>query len=65
VYPYDFTPTFKGLNPEEVFVVMPFAPEYDQIYTDLVEPAVASAAKRLKRVLKAYRTKGDLRTTSG
>jgi hypothetical protein len=65
VYPYDFTPTLKGLNPEEVFVVMPFAPEYDQIYSDLVEPAVASAAKRLKRVLKAHRTKGDLRTTSG
>jgi hypothetical protein len=65
VYPYDFTPTLKGLNPEEVFVVMPFAPEYDQTYTDIFEPAVASAAKRLNRVLKAYRTKGDLRTTSG
>jgi hypothetical protein len=44
---------------------MPFASDYDQIYTDLVEPAVASAAKGLKRVLRAYRTKGDLRTTSG
>jgi hypothetical protein len=65
MYPYDFTPTLKGLNPEEVFVVMPFAPEYDQIYTDLVEPAVDYAATHLKRRLVAYRTKGDLRTTSG
>ena len=65
MYPYDFTPTRKGLNPEEVFVVMPFADEYDQVYKDLVKPAVDSAANSLKRVLKSYRTKGDLRTTSG
>lgn len=65
MYPYDFTPTLKGLNPEEVFVVMPFAPAYDSIFTDLVKPAVATAAKSLKRKLRAYRTKGDLRTTSG
>jgi hypothetical protein len=65
MYPYDFTPTLKGLNPEEVFVVMSFAPKYDPIYTVLVEPAVASAATSLNRVLRAYRTKGDLRTTSG
>lgn len=65
MYPYDFTPTLKGLNPEEVFVVMPFASDYDTIFTGLVEPAVAAAAESLKRVLRAYRTKGDLRTTSG
>ena len=65
MYPYDFTPIYSGLNPEEVFVVMPFVPQYDQIYTDLVEPAVDCAAKSLSRQLRAYRTKGDLRTTSG
>ena len=65
MYPYDFTPTHKGLNPEEVFVVMPFEPKYDPIYDDLIEPAVSSAAKSLTRALKSYRTKGDLRTTSG
>ncbi len=65
MYPYNFTPTLKGLNPEEVFVVMPFATDYDQIYTTLIEPAVASVAKSLNRTLRAYRTKGDLRTTSG
>jgi hypothetical protein len=65
MYAYDFTPSLKGLNPEEVFVVMPFAPSYDRVYTDLVEPAVASAAASLGRTLRPYRTKGDLRTTSG
>src|SRR4030067_336127 len=65
MYPYDFTPTLKGLNPEEVFVVMPFATKYDPIYNDLVKPAVDDAAKNLKRRLGAYRTKGDLRTTTG
>ncbi len=65
MYPYDFTPTLKGLNPEEVFVVMPFRPQYDPIYTELVEPAVKFAATNLKRQLGAYRTKGDLRTISG
>lgn len=65
MYPYAFSPSHKGLNPEEVFVVMPFKNEYDQIFADLISPAVDSAAKSLKRTLKAYRTKGDLRTTSG
>jgi hypothetical protein len=65
MYPHDFTPTLKGLNPEEVFVVMPFAPEYDPIYADLVEPAINCTATNLKRRLMAFRTKGDLRTTSG
>lgn len=65
MYPYDFTATLKGLNPEEVFVVMPFDHKYDQIYNTLIEPAVASVATSLNRTLRAYRTKGDLRTTSG
>ena len=65
MYSYEFTPTRKGLNPEEVFVVMPFANEYDQVYNDLIKPAVDSAAKHLNRSLSSYRTKGDLRTTSG
>jgi hypothetical protein len=65
MYPYDFDPSLRGLNPEEVFVVMPFAPVYDPIYTDMVEPAVRVAGTSLQRSLRAYRTKGDLRTTSG
>lgn len=65
MYPYNFTPTLKGLNPEEVFVVMPFAPKYDPVFTDLIEPAVAIVADNLGRALSPYRTKGDPRTTSG
>jgi hypothetical protein len=65
MYPYDFNPSLRGLNPEEVFVVMPFAPVYDPIYTDLVEPGVRAAGLNLQRPLRAYRTKGDLRTTAG
>jgi hypothetical protein len=42
MYPYEFTPRFKGLNPEEVFVVMPFAGDYDKIYTELMRaPSIA------------------------
>src|SRR4051812_37224938 len=65
MYPYNFRPIVKGLNPEEVFVVIPFLAKYDSIYTDLVQGAVDIAAEKLNRNIKAYRTKGDLRTTSG
>ncbi len=65
MYPYNFTPTLKGLNPEEVFVVMPFAPEYDPVFTELIQPAVTVVAENLGRALSPYRTKGDPRTTSG
>jgi hypothetical protein len=65
MYPYNFEPTLKGLNPEEVFVVMPFHSNYDTIFTDLIEVATDQAARKLNRNLHAYRTKGDPRTTSG
>jgi hypothetical protein len=65
MYPYDFTPTLRGLNPEEVFVVMPFATKYDPVFTDLIQPAVELVADNLGRALGPYRTKGDPRTTSG
>lgn len=65
MYPYNFTPTLKGLNPEEVFVVMPFASKYDPVFADLIKPAVAMVAKNLERTLRPHRTKGDPRTTSG
>ncbi len=58
MYPYDFNPSLSGLNPDEVFVVMPFAPHYDPIYTDLIEPAIRTSSKSLQRPLRAYRTKG-------
>ena len=65
MYPYDFEPTRKGLNPEEVFAVMPFSTAYDKVFERLIEPAVKSTATKMGRTLTAYRTKGDTRTTSG
>jgi hypothetical protein len=65
MYPYNFEPTLRGLNPEEVFVVMPFDSKYDTVFKDLIEVATGRAAEKLKRSLRAYRTKGDPRTTSG
>ena len=65
MYPYDFKPTLHGLNPEEVFVVMPFDKKYDSVYTDLIEPAVKLTASNLSRNLGPYRTKDDPRTISG
>jgi hypothetical protein len=65
MYPYNFEPTLRGLNPEEVFVVMPFKSEYETVFKDLIEVATGRAAKKLKRSLRACRTKGDPRTVSG
>jgi hypothetical protein len=72
LYPYDFRPKFSGINHREVFVVMPFDKQYDDIFTKLIEPSVERANERLERKgydksqeLYAYRTKDDIRTTSG
>jgi hypothetical protein len=65
VYPYVFEPVLKGLNPEEVFVVMPFDGKYDDVFSELICPAVHLSATDAGQTLKAYRTKGDPRTTSG
>jgi len=65
MYPYYFEPTLKGLNPEEVFVVMPFESKYEQVYTELIQQAVISAGRSLKRPLSSYRTKEETRTISG
>jgi hypothetical protein len=47
MYPYNFEPTLRGLNPEEVFVVMPFKSEYETVFKDLIEVATGRAAKKL------------------
>lgn len=69
MYPYDFRPKQKAINFAEVFVVMPFDEKYDDILTNLIEPATKKANEILKytgrHVLSAYRTKEDIRTTSG
>jgi hypothetical protein len=69
MYAYDFEPKRKGINHREIFVVMPFAEAYDTIYHHLIEPAVTKANGLLSyqdsEALFSYRTKDDLRTTSG
>ena len=60
MYPYDFNPRLKGLNPEEVFVVMPFAPVYDPIYTELVEPALRAAGTTLTAISSSLSDEGRL-----
>jgi hypothetical protein len=50
-------------------VAMPFENKYNFIFTDLIEPATTSANLKLgndgKLNLKPFRTKDDIRTTSG
>lgn len=69
MYPYDFKPKQKAINFTEVFVVMPFDKEYDNIFDKLIEPATRKANEKLGLIghqsLSAYRTKEDIRTTSG
>jgi hypothetical protein len=70
MYPYDFRPRHFGINHREIFVAMPFDQEFDPVYDKLIEPATISANKKLeiadeKLLLYPYRTKDDIRTTSG
>lgn len=70
MYPYDFKPERIGINHREIFVVMPFDKKFDPIFDELIEPATDLANKKLgftKKNLKLYpyRTKQDIRTTSG
>lgn len=70
MYVYNFVPTQKPINFNEIFVVMPFDEKYDSVLHDLIEPATEEANSILKfneskQKLHAYRTKDDIRTTSG
>lgn len=67
MYPFDFQPKRRGINHEEIFVVMPFANEHEPVLADLIVPACSKANKSLQpaRQLKVYRTKDDIRTASG
>lgn len=69
MYPYDFKPKQKAINFAEVFAVMPFAEEYNDIFDKLINPATEKASELLKYIghqkLTAYRAKDDIRMTSG
>ena len=69
MYPYEFRQKNFGINHREIFVVMPFQECYDDIFDDLIEPATKQANNELNysddNALKPYRTKDDIKTTSG
>lgn len=69
MYPYDFRPKRSGINHNEIFVAMPFNAKFDGIFSNMIVPATEKANAQLNRtgnqVLKAYRTKDDMRTRSG
>ncbi|MDP3790529.1 MAG: hypothetical protein Q8R38_00580 [Candidatus Omnitrophota bacterium] len=69
MYAYNFKPKQKAINFKEIFVVMPFGSKYDDIYEKLIVPATEKANGILSysgsQRLLPYRSKDDIRTTSG
>lgn len=70
MYAYDFEPSEQSINNKEIFVAMPFDPEYDWIFKDLIKPSVVRANKKLPsksyfKGIKAYLSKDDPLTVSG
>ena len=70
MYPYDYRSTILGINHRLIFVAMPFAPCLDGLYKDLIEPAVDELNSLFdindaNSKYSPYRTKDDLRTSSG
>lgn len=70
MYPYNYKTSFSGINHREVFVLMPFEKKYDDIFNVLIKDAVELVNKELGFIeehlkLLVFRTKEDIRTTSG
>jgi len=69
MYPYNLKPKQKGINFREIFIAMPFEDKYDNIFCNLIQPATNRANELLNykdnQSLFAYRTKDDIRTSSG
>jgi len=69
MYAYDFVNKRTGIDHSLIFVAMPFDDKYDFIYNDLIVPAAASANEIFgyeeNLSLRPFRTKDDIRTTSG
>jgi len=69
MYAYDYKPKKISIDRSLIFVAMPFDEKYDNIYNDLIVPATARASEILgyegSLSLRYFRTKDDIRTTSG
>jgi len=69
MYVHDFQPKRIGIDHCLIFIAMPFDDKYDCIFNDLIVPATTQANKLLgykdHLSLRPFRTKDDIRTTSG
>ena len=69
MYAHDFKPKRNGIDHRLIFIAMPFDDKYDCIYNDLIVPATALANTILgyedNLSLRPFRTKDDIKTTSG
>ncbi len=69
MYAHDFKPKRNGIDHRLIFIAMPFDDKYDCIYNDFIVPATALANTILgyedNLSLRPFRTKDDIKTTSG
>lgn len=69
MYAHDFKPNRNGIDHSLIFVAMPFDDKYDYIFNDLIVPATVLANTKLgykdNLSLRSFRTKDDIKTTSG
>jgi hypothetical protein len=69
MYAFDFVTKARGIDHTLIFVAMPFDNKYNTIYNDLIIPAIDRTNIKLNNkgalLLKPFRTKDDIRTTSG
>lgn len=69
MYAHDFKPKRNDIDHCLIFIAMPFDDKYDCIYNDLIVPATTLANTILGYEgylsLRPFRTKSDIRTTSG
>ena len=54
LYPFRYEPKYRGINAEEIFIVMPFDDKYRPVLTDLITPATEKVATQPKITLSPY-----------
>jgi hypothetical protein len=64
MYPFDFKPTKNWIDYELIFVAMPFAPKYKNIF-DLINKSVEIVNKKMKSDFKVWRADKDVTTQVG
>lgn len=67
MYPFDFMPKGGFIDDNKIFVAMPFADQYENIFTDLIEPALSDLNKTRDThdKLFLYRAKDPKHTRTG